>query len=279
MGTRYTRADILQRLNEQIAMHRSLLVVGAGNGLVARCAEAAGADLIVVYNSGFYRLNGHPSLLGNLPIGDANEVMLTLGSRNVIPATKAIPVIGGVYGVDPTRDKRQLFESMQLAGYSGIINFPTVGRIDGQYRKDLEASGLGFQREVEAVALARSMGLFTMCYVYSPSDARSMAEAGVDVLVGHVGLTAGGDVGSTNAMQLDLAVATLNEIFRASLTVRNDLILLSHGGPIVSPSDAEYVNMRTDAVGFVAASSIERIPIETTIKRACTEFKGVQVTG
>ena len=277
MSTRYTRTEILARLNAQIAAKNSLLVVGAGNGLVARCAEASGVDLVVVYNSGYYRLNGHPSMVGNLPVGDANEIMLTLGGRGVIPATRAIPVIGGVYGVDPTRDMARLLEQMLHAGFSGTINFPTVGRIDGQYRKDLEAAGLGFQREVEVVALARALDIFTMCYVYSPEDARRMVDAGVDVVVGHVGLTAGGDVGSTNAMELDRAVAILDRIFAAALETRNDVILLSHGGPISSPEDAEYVNTRTAAVGFVAASSIERIPIEATLKAACARFKSIRV--
>lgn len=277
MSTRYTRTEILARLNAQIAAKNSLLVVGAGNGLVARCAEASGVDLVVVYNSGYYRLNGHPSMVGNLPVGDANEIMLTLGGRGVIPATRAIPVIGGVYGVDPTRDMARLLEQMQHAGFSGTINFPTVGRIDGQYRKDLEAAGLGFQREVDVVALARALDIFTMCYVYSPEDARRMVDAGVDVVVGHVGLTAGGDVGSTNAMELDRAVAILDRIFAAAQETRGDVILLSHGGPISSPEDAEYVNTRTAAVGFVAASSIERIPIEATLKAACARFKSIRV--
>lgn len=277
MTRRYGRAQVLERLRRQIEANTSVLVVGAGNGLMARCAEQAGADLIVVYNSGYFRLNGHPSMVGNLPVGDANEIMLTLGRRNVIPVTREVPVIGGVYGVDPTRDKTELLEQMRMTGFSGLINFPTVGRIDGQYRKDLEAAGLGFQREVDVIALARELDMFSMCYVYNASDAALMADAGVDVIVGHCGLTEGGDVGSTNAMALDDAVRVLDGIFEGALKARGDVILLSHGGPISSPQDAEYVNLRTAAVGFVAASSVERIPVETAVKDACRQLKRIRV--
>lgn len=278
MAARFSRSEVLARLRKQIDAGVSLLVVGCGNGLMARCAESAGTDLIVVYNSGYFRLNGHPSMLGNLPIGNANQIMLDLGEKSVIPVTKAAPVIGGVYGVDPTRDKAELFTTMKRVGFSGTINFPTVGRIDGQYRKDLEASGLGFAREVEMTALAREHDLFTMCYVYSAEDAARMANAGVDVIVGHCGLTEGGDVGSTNAMPLDSAVRTLTAIFDGAVKARDDVILLSHGGPISSAEDAEYVNLRTAAVGFVAASSVERIPVETAVKDACRQLKSIKVS-
>ena len=277
MSRRFTRTEALARLTSQIAARKSLLVVGAGNGLVARCAEDAGADLLVVYNSGYFRLNGHPSMLGNLPIGNANEIMLELDGRSVIPVTRDIPVIGGVYGVDPTRDMGLLFEDMRRVGYSGVINFPTVGRIDGQYRLDLEAAGLGFDREVEMVRRARADDMLTMSYVYNPEDALRMVEAGCDVIVGHCGLTAGGDVGSTNAMALDKAFRVLNGIFDAVRKVAPEVILLSHGGPLSSMADAELANIETGAAGFVAASSIERIPIERTLKDACHGFKNIKV--
>lgn len=278
MAQRFSREEVLSRLRAQIDAGTSLLVTGAGNGLSARIAESAGSDLIVVYNSGYFRLNGHPSMLGNLPIGNANEMMLDLGRKSVLPVTRSTPVMGGVYGVDPTRDKIELFNEMKALGFSGTINFPTVGRIDGSYRKDLEATGLGFEREVEMTRLARENGLFTLCYVYSGEDARRMADAGVDVIVGHCGLTAGGDVGSTNAMPLDNAVRVLNQIFEGATQARDDVILLSHGGPISSPQDAEYVNKRTAAVGFVAASSVERIPVETAMREACRELKAIEVS-
>lgn len=276
MRKRFDREEILRRLRAQIEQRRSLLVVGAGNGLIARCAEEAGADLIVVYNSGYYRLNGLPSLVGSLPVGDANAMMLDLGRRSVIPATRDIPVIGGVYGVDPTRDKEDILDGVVSAGYSGIINFPTVGRIDGRYRMELEAAGLGYGNEIEIVRRARDRGLFTMAYVFTPEGAEKMAEAGLDLLVGHVGLTAGGDVGSSLAIDLDASVELLQSIYDGARRVRDDMIFLSHGGPIITPQDAEYVNMRTSAVGFVAASSVERVPVEATVKDACRHFKRIQ---
>jgi len=279
MSRRFNRNEVLARLKAQIEAKKSLLVVGAGNGLVARCAEDSGADLIVVYNSGYFRLNGHPSMLGNLPIGNANEIMLDLGGRSVIPVTRDVPVIGGVYGVDPTRDMGMLFEDMRRAGFSGVINFPTVGRIDGQYRLDLEAAGLGFGREVEMVRRARADDMLTMSYVYNADDALRMIDAGCDVIVGHCGLTEGGDVGSTNAMALEKAFDVLNGIFDAVRKSGSDAILLSHGGPLSSVADAELANLRTGAVGFVAASSVERIPIEQALKDACRGFKGIKVTG
>ncbi len=277
MSRRFKRTEVLARLKAQIDRSQSILVVGAGNGLVARCAEDAGADLIVVYNSGYFRLNGHPSMLGNLPIGNANEIMLELGAKSVIPVTRDVPVIGGVYGVDPTRDMGMLFEDMRRAGFSGVINFPTVGRIDGQYRLDLEAAGLGFGREVEMVRRARGDDMLTMSYVYKPEDALHMVDAGCDVIVGHCGLTVGGDVGSTNAIALEKAFEVLNGIFDAVRRVNSEVILLSHGGPLSSMADAELANIKTGAVGFVAASSIERIPIEKALKDACGGFKGIKV--
>ena len=277
MSKRLAREEILRRLREQIDQSRSILVVGAGNGLIARCAEDAGADLIVVYNSGYYRLNGLPSLVGNLPVGDANAMMLDLGGRSVIPATRNVPVIGGVYGVDPTRDIRDIFDGMERVGYSGVINFPTVGRVDGRYREELEASGLGYGKEIEMVRLARERGRFTMAYVFTADEAERMAHAGLDVLVGHVGLTGGGDVGSSLAITLDDAVKSLQTIYDGARGVRDDMIFLSHGGPIITAEHAEYVNLRTSAVGFVAASSIERIPVEVTVKEACRSFKAAKI--
>lgn len=278
MSRRFNRAEVLTRLKKQIAESRSILVVGAGNGLVARCAEDAGADMIVVYNSGYFRLNGHPSMVGNLPIGNANEIMLDLGAKSVIPVTRDVPVIGGVYGVDPTRDMGLLFEDMRRTGFSGVINFPTVGRIDGQYRLDLEAAGLGFGREVEMVRRARAEDMLTMSYVYKAEDALRMVNAGCDVIVGHCGLTVGGDVGSTNAMVLEKAFDVLNGIFDAVHKVAPEVLLLSHGGPLSTVADAELANLRTGAVGFVAASSIERIPIEQALKDTCRGFKGIKTS-
>ncbi len=277
MTKRIARDEILRRLRKEIAAQRSLLVVGAGNGLVARCAEDAGTDLIVVYNSGFYRLNGLPSLVGNLPVGDANAMVIEMGSRSILPAVRDVPVIGGLYGVDPTRDISDVLDSVERVGYSGIINFPTVGRIDGRWRAELEASGLGYAKEIEMIRLAHARGLFTMAYVFTAEQAARMAEAGLDVLVGHVGLTGGGDVGSSLSIGLDSAVTFLEDVFEGARKVRSDMIFLSHGGPIITAEHAEYVNQRTGAVGFVAASSVERIPVETAVKDACRGFKQIGI--
>lgn len=275
MTKKIAREEILRRLRKEIAAQRSILVVGAGNGLVARCAEDAGADLLVVYNSGLYRLNGLPSLVGSLPVGDANAMVIEMGSRSILPAVRDVPVIGGLYGVDPTRDIADVLDAVERVGYSGVINFPTVGRIDGRYRQELEAAGLGYGKEIEMVRQAHQRGLFTMAYVFTAEQASQMAEAGLDVLVGHVGLTGGGDVGSSLSIGLDSAVGFLEGVFDGARKVRSDMIFLSHGGPIITAEHAEYVNQRTGAVGFVAASSVERIPVETAVKDACRGFKRI----
>lgn len=278
MTNKFTRDDILQRLRGETRQRRSILAVGAGNGLSARCAEMGGADLVVVYSSGHYRVNGLPSLVGGIPVGDANEIMFRLGRESVMPKKRTIPVIAGVYGIDPTRDMDDILETVESIGFSGIINFPTISRHEGtSYRVDLENAGLGFSCEIEMMRKARSRGLLTLAYVYNPEDARAMAQAGVDVIVGHMGLTTGGDIGSKSAIGLDAAIKRLDDIFNAALDVDQDLILLSHGGPISSAEDAEYVNLHSKAVGFVAASSFERIPIEIALKKACDEFKSIRI--
>lgn len=271
-----SRNEILDHLRSHEARHRSILAVGAGNGLVARCAEAGGADLIVVYNSGYFRLNGLPSFVGNLPVGDANALMLELSERHVLPAVRRIPVIGGVYGIDPTRRIDGVLEQMQRIGLAGVINFPTVGRLDGGFRRELEAAGYGFAREVDLIRAAREREMLTMAYVFTPAEAEAMAQAGADIIVGHVGRTAGGDVGVDVTASLDDAVASLNAMFAAARRCSREAILLSHGGPIVTPDDAQYVSQRTDAVGFVAASGVERIPVEAAIKSTCQAFAAIR---
>lgn len=279
MSKKFTRTQVIERLTAEIASNRSLLAVGTGNGLSARCAEDGGADLAVVYNSGHYRVDGLPSLVGSLPVGDANGLMLQLGRRNILPSKRRIPVIAGVYGIDPTRDMDHLLDDVEGVGYSGVINFPTVSRhVDTSYRRDLENAGLGFAREVDMVRNARRRELFTMAYVYNVDDAKAMADAGADAIVGHMGMTTGGDIGAKGAKDMTNAIADLEAIFDAVLTIRKDLILLSHGGPISSPEDAELVNLKTKAVGFVAASSFERIPVETALKNACRDLKAIKVT-
>jgi predicted TIM-barrel enzyme len=276
--TKFSRNDVLQRLKAETAKGRSILAVGAGNGLSARCAELGGADLIVVYNSGYYRVNGLPSLVGAIPVGDANDVMLRLGRQAIMPKKRTIPVIAGVYGIDPTRDIDDLLDEVKAIGYSGIINFPTISRHENSnYRIDLENAGFGFACEVDMMRKARERDLFTLAYVYNAEDAHAMAEVGVDVVVGHMGLTTGGDIGSKSAIGIDAAITRIGEIFDAAVAADPEVILLSHGGPISTAEDAEYVNLNSKAVGFVAASSFERIPIEIALKKACDDFKSIKI--
>lgn len=279
MGSRFNRLSVLERLQTEIQNNRSILAVGVGNGLSMRCAEAGGADLAVVYNSGHFRVNGLPSMAGGLPVGDANDIMFRLGRESIVPSRRVIPVIAGVFGTDPTRDMDQILDTVESIGYSGIINFPTVGRHKGTpYGRDLASVGLGFEREADMMRRARRRDLFTLAYVYDADHAAAMADAGVDVIVGHMGLTTGGDIGAEYAVDLLQAVERLQAIFDAALSVRQDLILLSHGGPISSPEDAERINLQSKAVGFVAASSFERIPIEIALKKACSDFKSIRIS-
>ena len=258
MAKLYTREEIISRLNTTVSNGHAIIVTGAGIGLSAKCQEKGGADLIVVYNSGKFRMNGLSSTAGNLPIGDANAIVYELGERVVLPIVKTTPVIAGVYGVDPTRDIEKFLISLKDLGFSGVINFPTVARLDGKFRDDLEKMGLGFVREAEMIHKARQLGLFTMAYVFNPDEARIMAKAGTDVLVAHMGVTSGGLTGTADVMSLDEAVTLTNEIISAGDSIRNGLIHLTHGGPISGENDVRYVLARTKAVGFVAASSVER---------------------
>jgi len=278
MAKRFSRTEALHRLRAEQARDKPLLVVGAGNGLSARCAEEGGADLIVVYNSGHFRVNGLPSLVGGMPVGDANDIMLRLGRESIRPRLRHVPVIAGVYAVDPTRDLDDVLDSVDDIGFSGVINFPTVGRHEGGYRRELEAAGYGFAREVELVRKARERDLLSLAYVYNADEARLMVQAGVDVLIGHMGLTVGGAIGASSSSGLEQAAALLETIFSAASEVREDLIFLSHGGPISSVADAEFINQRTRAVGFVAASSFERIPIEHALVEACRSFKEISIS-
>ena len=277
MATQYTREEVQARLKEQTDRKRFILMQGAGIGLIARCVEQAGVDLIAIYNTGYYRMNGFASIVGNLPIGNANDVVLEL-IREIAPVVKQAPLIGGIYAHDPTRSHDTSLKAVKDVGCSGIINVPTVGRIDGTYRHDLESVGISFQREVDLMARAIEYGLYTVAYVYTPKEATMMARAGVDMIVGHVGLTGGGDVGAPKPITLDAAATQFQLIFSAVNEIRSDAILLSHGGPVITPEDAEYITRHTSAVGFVGASSIERIPVETAVKSVTQRFKNIPIS-
>jgi predicted TIM-barrel enzyme len=275
MAKRYSRDEVAARLQASIAAGSPIIAAGAGNGLSAKCAELGGIDLIVIYNSGKFRMDGLPSICGLMPYGNANEIVLELGERHVLPAVKEVPVIAGVCGTDPTRDMRKFLVELWDAGFSGVINYPTISRFDGNIRRDFESVGLGFAREVEMIALAREVGLYTTCYVRTPDESRQMAEAGVDLIVPHVGLTSGGTIGAGASMSLDAAVTATQDIIDAARTVKSDVIALAHGGPMENPQDVAYVLERTTAQGFVGASSIERLPVEQAIVDMVEAFKNL----
>jgi predicted TIM-barrel enzyme len=275
MAKRYSQDEVAARLQASMAAGSPIIAAGAGNGLSAKCAELGGIDLIVIYNSGKFRMDGLPSICGLMPYGNANEIVLELGERHVLPAVKQTPVIAGVCGTDPTRDMRKFLVELWDAGFSGVINYPTIIRFDGNIRRDFESIGLGFAREVEMIALAREVGLYTTCYVRTPDESRQMAEAGVDLIVPHVGLTSGGTIGAGASMSLDAAVTATQDMIDAARAVKPDVIALAHGGPMENPQDVAYVLERTTAQGFVGASSIERLPVEQAIVGVVEAFKNL----
>jgi predicted TIM-barrel enzyme len=275
MGKRYTRGEVAKRLQASIAAGSPIIVAGAGNGLSAKCAELGGIDLIVIYNSGKFRMDGLPSICGLMPYGNANDIVLELGKNHVLPAVKHTPIIAGVCGTDPTRNMREFLEQILETGFSGVINYPTISRFDGNIRRDFESVGLGFIREVEMIAMAREIGLYTTCYVRTPEESRQMAEAGVDLIVPHVGLTSGGTIGAGHSMSLDDAATATQAMIDAARAVNPEVFALAHGGPMENPADVAYVLERTTAQGFVGASSIERLPVEKAMVGVVKEFKGL----
>ncbi|MGA2961294.1 MAG: phosphoenolpyruvate hydrolase family protein [Candidatus Korobacteraceae bacterium] len=277
MVKQYARNEVASRLQATLAAGKAIMMAGAGNGLSAKCAELGGIDLIVIYNSGKFRMDGLPSIAGLMPYGNANDIVLELGERHVFPAVKDTPVLAGVCGTDPTRNMRQFLEHVRDVGFSGVINYPTVSRFDGNIRRDLESVGLGFAREVEMIALARETGLYTTCYVRTPEESRQMAEAGVDLIVPHVGLTTGGTIGAGHALPMDEAVKATQAMIDAARAVNPNVIALAHGGPFEGPEQVAYVLERSDAQGFVGASSFERLPVEQAIVGLVKEFKKLRV--
>lgn len=274
---RYTREQVLERLRAQLVAGKPIVGAGAGTGISAKFAEAGGADLIIIYNSGRYRMAGHGSLAGLLAFGDANQIVKDMGEREVLPVVRDVPVIAGVMGTDPMRQMRYLLKELDALGFSGINNFPTVGLIDGRFRMELEATNMGFGREVDMIRQAAEMGFFTAVYVFNPDEATAMARAGADAIIAHMGLTVGGSIGIGRevAMRLEDAPAAVQAIGEAAWKAKRDAILLCHGGPIATPDDAAYVLARCDAVGFVGASSMERLPVETAITVTIRRFKSV----
>jgi predicted TIM-barrel enzyme len=272
-----SRAECLRRLRAQVAAGRPILGGGAGVGLSAKCAEAGGADLIIIYNSGRFRMAGRGSLSGMMPYGDANQIVLEM-AREVLPVVQNTPVLAGVCGTDPFRLMRRFLAEVKAAGFSGVQNFPTVGLIDGQFRLGLEQTGMGYDKEVEMIAAARELDLLTCPYVFTAEEARAMARAGADVLIPHMGLTTKGTIGARTALTLEEAARRVQELRDAAVAVNPDLLVLCHGGPIAEPEDAAYVLKHTrGVVGFFGASSIERLPTETAITDCVRRFKGIGV--
>ena len=271
----FTREQCLQRLRSQIAAGKPVVGGGAGTGLTAKCAEAGGIDLIIIYNSGRYRMAGRGSLAGMMPYGDANAVVLEM-AREVLPVVRNTPVLAGVCGTDPFRVMRLFLREVQSAGFSGVQNFPTVGLIDGAFRQGLEETDMGFDKEVEMIRLAREIGLLTCPYVFTEGEARAMAQAGADVLIPHMGLTTKGSIGARTALTLEEAARRVQSLHDAAKAVNPDVLVLCHGGPIAEPKDAAFVLKNTRGIaGFFGASSIERLPTEAAITDRVRRFKGL----
>jgi predicted TIM-barrel enzyme len=272
-----TRDEALDALREQVAGGRPVIGAGAGTGLSAKCAQAGGADLIIIYNSGRYRMAGRGSLAGMMPYGDANAIVMDM-AREVLPVARRTPVLAGVCGTDPFRLMASFLEDVKRAGFSGVQNFPTVGLIDGTFRVGLEETGMGYGLEVEMIGQARELDLLTAPYVFTEDEARAMAQAGADVLVPHMGLTTGGAIGSRSGMSLDEAVERVQALGDAARAVNPDILCLCHGGPIAEPDDARYVLERTTGIaGFFGASSMERLPTEVAMTENMRRFKSIPI--
>ncbi len=258
-----------------IARGEPIVGGGAGTGLSAKCEEAGGIDLIVIYNSGRFRMAGRGSLSGLMPYGDANAIVMEMAAE-VLPVVKKTPVLAGVCATDPFRSMDRFLDEVKTAGFSGVQNFPTVGLIDGSFRIGLEETGMSYALEVEMIALAGAKGLLTTPYVFSADDAAAMAGAGADIIVCHFGLTAGGAIGAQTALKLDDVPAMLDAWAVAALAVKPDAIILVHGGPVAEPADAEFViKTSRHCHGFYGASSMERLPVEVAIREQTRKFKAI----
>ncbi len=272
-----TRDEALLRLREQVRQGRPIIGAGAGTGLSAKCAQDGGADLIIIYNSGRYRMAGRGSLAGMMPYGDANAIVMDM-AREVLPVARETPVLAGVCGTDPFRLMPNFLEEVKRAGFSGVQNFPTVGLIDGTMRVGLEETGMGYGLEVDMIREAHALDLLTAPYVFTEDDARAMAEAGADVLVPHMGLTTGGAIGASTAPTLEEAVVRVQALCDAAKAVNPDILVLCHGGPIAEPDDAQHViASTTGVVGFFGASSMERLPTEVAMTQNMQRFKSIPI--
>jgi len=270
-----TRAEIMAKFREEVSNGKILLGVGAGTGITAKSSEAGGADMLIVYNSGRYRMAGRGSLAGLLSYGDANQIVVEMGSE-VLPVVKNTPVLAGVCGTDPFRVMEVYLKQLKEQGFSGVQNFPTVGLIDGVFRQNLEETGMGYGLEVDMIRAAHELDMLTTPYVFDPEQAKAMAEAGADILVAHMGLTTKGTIGAKTALTLDDCVERIEAIIKAGKAVNPDIMVICHGGPIAEPEDAAYVIERTEGIdGFFGASSIERFAAEKGITEQTGLFKKI----
>lgn len=272
----YSREALLKKFNDMIARKEPIIGGGAGTGLSAKCEEAGGIDLIVIYNSGRYRMAGRGSLAGLLAYGNANEIVMDM-AKEVLPVVKQTPVLAGVNGTDPFCNFDKFLDDVKAIGFAGVQNFPTVGLIDGNFRANLEETGMGYALEVEMIRKAHEKDLLTTPYVFSREDAIAMTQAGADIIVPHMGLTTGGNIGAETAVTLDDCVALINDWAKAAKSVRSDVIVLCHGGPIATPKDAQYIlDNCPDCHGFYGASSMERLPTEVALTATTKEFKNIK---
>ena len=272
---RFERQALLDKFNAMIAKRQPIIGGGAGTGLSAKCEEAGGIDLIVIYNSGRYRMAGRGSLAGLLAYGNANDIVKEM-AHEVLPVVKSTPVLAGVNGTDPFALMGPLLDELKAMGFSGVQNFPTVGLFEGMFRRNLEETGMGFGLEVDMIGLAHEKDMLTTPYVFSAGEAEAMTKAGADIIVAHMGLTTGGAIGAETALTLKDCPALIDEWADAARRVRKDVIVLCHGGPISSPEDAGYVLKHTHNIhGFYGASSMERLPAETALTAQTRAFKSI----
>ena len=270
-----TRAEILAKFREERKNGKILVGVGAGTGITAKSSEAGGADLLIIYNSGRFRMAGRGSLSGLLPYGDANQIVVEMGAE-VLPVVQHTPVLAGVCGTDPFRVMDYYLRQLKDMGFNGVQNFPTVGLIDGVFRQNIEETGMGYGLEVDMVRKAHELDMLTCPYVFNPQQAQDMAEAGADVLVAHMGLTTKGTIGAKTALTLDDCVERINAIIKAGKAAKPDALVICHGGPIAEPNDAQYVISKIPEIdGFFGASSIERFAAERGIKAQTEAFKAI----
>ena len=272
----FSRQQVIDRLRASIDKGVPIIGGGAGTGISAKFEEVGGVDLIVIYNSGRFRMGGHGSLAGCMPYGDANAIVMEM-AYEVLPVVKDTPVLAGVCGTDPFRMMDLFLKQIIDVGFSGVQNFPTVGLCDGMFRQNLEETGMGFGLEVDMIRQANQLNLFTTPYVFNVDEAKAMAEANADIVVAHMGLTTKGSIGASTALTLEEAPSKVQELCDAAKRVNPDIVCLCHGGPISMPDDAEYVLKNTEGVhGFYGASSMERLPTEIAITEQMKEFKAIQ---